>query len=179
MNRRELDEEGRILTPEEISTIETRKQAAIRAAQEEPGTRTEHFRLSIDFHITVAGTPPNDDGMNEPDPDYHARQDRLLAAVKSNPAVLKNWIHSLIVGQMSQHTWYEWDKLVCGEATLQAILAPALATLPEDDQAYFAEVAEVEYFDDKIDLFSASFTIQEDQPIIREIEEVSDQGEEA
>ncbi len=177
MSQREF-EEGRILTLEEVSMIEARKQAAIQAAQETPGTRREHLRLSIDFHISVAGTAPNDDGMNEPDPDYHARQDRLLAAVKSNPAVLKNWMYNLIVGQMSQHTWFEWDKLVGGEVTLQAILAPALATLPEDDQAYFAKVAEVEYFDDMIDLFSASFTIQEDQPIIREIEEVSDQGEE-
>lgn len=178
MSQREFEEE-RILAREEVSMIEARKKAAIRAAQEVPGTRTEHLRLSIDFHISVAGTAPNDDGMNEPDPDYHARQDRLLAAVKSNPAVLNQWIHSLIVGQMSQHTWYEWDKLVGGEVTLQAILAPALASLSEDDQAYFAEVPKGEYFDDKIDLFSASFTIQEDQPIIREIEEVSDQGEEA
>lgn len=172
-------EEGRILTPEEVSMIVARKQTAIQAAQETPGTRREHLRLSIDFHISVAGTAPNDDGMNEPDPNYHARQDRLLAAVKSNPAVLKNWMHSLIVGQMSQHTWYEWGKLTGGEVSLQAILAPALAALPEGDQAYFAEVPKGEYFDDKIDLFSASFTIQEDQPIIREIDEVSDQGEEA
>lgn len=171
-------EEGRILTPEEVSKIEARKQAAIRAAQEAPGTHTEHLRLSIDFHITVAGTPPNDDGINEPDPIYHARQVRLLTAVKSNPAVLKQWMHSLIAGQMYQLTWYEWDKLVGGEVPLQAILAPALATLPEEDQAYFAEGAEGDYFDEMIDLFSASFTIQEDQPILREIEEVSDQGEE-
>ncbi len=172
-------EKWRILTPEELSTIEARKQAALRAAQEAPGTRREHFRLSIDFHITVAGTPPNDDGMNEPDLVYHARQARLLAAVKSNPAVLKNWMYSLIVGQMSQHNWHEWGKLTGGEVPLQNILAPALAALPEADQAYFAEVAVGEYFDDMIDLFSASFTIQEDQPIMREIEEVSDQGEEA
>jgi hypothetical protein len=150
-----------------------------REFEEAPGTRTEHLRLSIDFHISVAVTPPNDDGMNEPDPIYHARQVRLLAAVKSNQAVLKNWMHSLIVGQLYRYGWHEWDKLTGGEVFLQDILAPALATLPEDDQAYFAEVPKGEYFDDKIDLFSASFTIQEDQPIIREIEEVSDQGEEA
>ncbi len=114
MSRLEF-EEGRILAPEEVSKIEARKQAAIRVAQEAPGTRTEHLRLSIDFHISVAGTPPNDDGMNEPDPIYHARQVRLLAAVKSNPAVLKHWIHSLIVGQLYQYSWHEWDKLTGGE----------------------------------------------------------------
>ncbi len=62
---------------------------------------------------------------------------------------------------------------------LKAILAPALAALPEDDQAYFAEVPKGEYFDDKIDLFSASFIIHEDQPIIRDIEEECEQGEKA
>ena len=175
MSRLEF-EEGRMLTLEEVTEIEARKQAAIRAAQEAPGTRTEHLRLSIDFHITVAGTPPNDDGMNEPDPVYHARQVRLLTAVKSNPAVLKNWMHSLIVGQMYQHSWYEWSKLRGGEVSLQNILAPALAALSADDQAYFAEVPKGEYFEDKIDLFSSSFTIQEDQPIIGE---VSEQGVEA
>jgi hypothetical protein len=178
MNRREF-EEGRILTPEEVSMIEARKLAALRSAQEAPGTRTEHVRLSIDFHISVAGTPPNEDGMNEPDPIYHARQVRLLAAVKSNPAVLKQWIRSLIVGQMYHYGWREWDKLLGREVSLQAILAPALATLPEDDQAYFADVPKGEYFDDKIDLFSASFIIQEDQPIMRDIEEECEQGEKA
>jgi hypothetical protein len=172
-------EEARILTPEEVSNIEARKQAAIRTAQEAPGTRTEHVRLSIDFHISVAGTPPNDDGMNEPDPIYHARQVRLLAAVKSNPAVLKQWIHSLIVGQMYHYGWREWDNLLGREVSLQAILAPALSTLPEDDQVYLADVPKGEYFDDKIDLFSASFIIHEDQPIMRDIEEECEQGEKA
>jgi hypothetical protein len=34
------------------------------------------------------------------------------------------------------------------------------STALEEDQAYFAEVAKGDYFDDMIDLFSASFTIR-------------------
>lgn len=173
MSQQEPFEEWRFLTPEEVAKREARKQAAIRAAQGTPGTCTKHLRLSIDFHITIAGTPPDDDGMNKPDPIYHARQVRLLAAVKSNPAVLKQWMYNLIVGQMHQKGWSYWDILTGGDVTFQEMLAPALAALPEDDQAYFAEVAKGDYFDDMIDLFSASFTITEDMPAITE------KGEEA
>src|SRR5437899_226439 len=89
-------EEGRFLTPEEVKQIEARKQQAIEAARKSPGTQAQHFQLSIDFHITLAGEPPEHDGMNEFDPVYHARQARLLAAVKSSPEVFKRWLHSLI-----------------------------------------------------------------------------------
>lgn len=173
MSQQEQFEEWRFLTPEEVARIEARKQAAIRVAQGTPGTRTKHLRFSIDFHITVAGTPPDDDGMNEPDPVYHARQARLLAAVKSNQAVLKQWMGDLIVGRMHQKGWSYWDMLTGGEVAFQDMLAPALAALSEEDQAYFADVATSDSFDDLIDLFSASFTITEDAPVI------SEQGDEA
>lgn len=55
-----------------------------------------------------------------------------------------------------------------GEAAFQDMLAPALAGLPKDDQAYSAEVATGESFEDLIDLFSASFTVIEDAPMIIE-----------
>ena len=161
------------LPPEEVARIEARKEAAIRAAQGTPGTHTEHIRLSIDFHITIAGTPPDDDGLNEPDPVYHARQTRLLAAVKSNRAVLNQWMASLIVSQMYQKSWAYWDRLTGGDIAFEDMLAPALAALSQDDQASFAERASGEYFEDLIDLFSASFTITEDAPVMTE------QGEEA
>ncbi len=147
-------------TPEEVARLGARKQAAVGAAKRTPGTRTKHLRLS-------------DDGLNEPDPVYRARQVRLLAAVKSNPAVLKQWTYDLIVSQMHQKSWSYWNMLTGGEVALQDLLAPALAALSEDDQAYFAEGATGGYFEDMIDLFSASFTITEDPPVIRE------QGEEA
>ncbi len=166
MSQPEPFEEWHFLTPEEVARIEARKQAAIRAAQGTPGTCTKHLRLSIDFHITVVGTPPDDDGLNELLPIYHARQARLLAAVKSNPAVLKHWMHDLIVGQMHQKGWSSWDMLTGGEVAFQDMLAPALAALSEEDQAYFAEVVKDGSFDDMIDLFSASFSITEDAPVI-------------
>jgi len=127
VSQQELFEEGRLLIPEEVARIEARKQAAILRAQGTSGTRTKHLRLSIDFHITVAGKPPDDDGLNEPAPVYHARQARLLAAVKSDPAALKQWMYRLIVDQMQQKGWSYWDQLTGGDIALQEILAPALA----------------------------------------------------
>lgn len=166
MSQQKPFEEWRFLTPEAVARIDARKQTAIRAAQGTPGTRTKHVRLSIDFHITIAGAPPADDGMNESDPVYHARQARLLAAVKSNRAVLKQWMYRLIVDQMHQKGWSYWDMLTGGEIAFQDMLAPALAVLSEHDQAHFAEVATGESFEDMIDLFSASFTVTEDPPVI-------------
>jgi hypothetical protein len=99
----------------EVVGIEARKQAAIRAAYGTPGIRTRHLRVSIDFHIIIAGMPPGDDDMNEPDPIYHARQVRLLAAVKSNPAVLKQRMYGLTVSQMNQKSWSYWDVLTGGK----------------------------------------------------------------
>lgn len=173
MSQQEPFEERRFLTPEEVARIEARKQAAIRRAQGTPGTRTKHLRLSIDFSVTIAGIPPDDDGMNEPDPVYYDRQARLLAAVKSNRTVLERWMYGLIVGQMHQKSWSYWDQLIGGDITFREILAPALSSLSEDDQAYFTEMAKGVYFEDMIDLFSASFAIKEDAPVI------TDQGDEA
>lgn len=130
---------------------------------------TKHLRLSIDFHITIADTPPEDDGLNPPDPVYHARQARLLAAVKNNPQVLTRWMHDMIVGQMHSHGWYYWDNmLIGGEIPFKDILAPAIATLTEDDQEFFAQGDQAGYFEDFIDLFQASFTVKEDAPVIVE-----------
>jgi hypothetical protein len=173
MSQQELFEGPHFPSPEEVSGIEARKQKAIEIAKGTPGTRTKQLRLSIDFRITVAGTPPDNDGLNETDPVYHARQARLLAAVKNNPAVLKQWMYRLIVDEMQQKGWSYWDQLTGGGMALQVILAPALAALSAEDQAYFADVAKGDYFDDMIELFSASFTITEDALVI------SDQGDEA
>jgi hypothetical protein len=158
--------EGRLMSQEEVARMEAKREAAKRAARETPGTRTEHLRLMIDFHITIAGTPPDDDGLNEPDPTYHARQARLLEAVKGNPAVLKQWLYRLVADQMRFKDGADWDVLTGGDPTLQDIFAPALATLPEDDQEYFADMEEHLYFDEMTDLFQASFTITEDAPTI-------------
>lgn len=168
MDQEEHVEKGRILSSEEVAEIEVRKQAAIQAAQATVGTTTKHVRLSIDFHITVAGVPPDNDGMNEPDPVYHARQARLLAATKSNKTVLKRWIGELIASKMQQKDWSYWeDMLIGGDIAFQDLLAPALAALPEDDQEYFAFIPEDIYFDDMIDLFSASFSVKEDAPVLQ------------
>ena len=166
MTQQEPVVEGRIMRPEEVARMEVRREAAKQAARETPGTRTDHLRLMIDFHITIAGTPPGDDGLNEPDPIYHARQARLLAAVRSNSAVLEQWLYRLVADQMRFKDGSDWDVLTGGDPTLQDIFAPALAALPDDDQEYFAEMAELLYFDEMTDLFQASFSITEEAPTI-------------
>ncbi len=113
--------------------------------------------------------PPEDDGLNPPDPVYHARQARLLAAVKNNPKVLIRWMYDLIVSQMHSHGWYDWDKMLMGgDVSFKDILAPAIATLTEDDQEFFAEGEQVGSFEDFIDLFQASFTVTEEPAVISE-----------
>jgi hypothetical protein len=67
----------------------------------------KHLHLSIDFRITIADMPPEDDGLNPPDPLNHAHQTRLLAAVKNHPQMLTRWMHDLIVGEMHAHGWYD------------------------------------------------------------------------
>lgn len=171
INQQAHFEEGRFLTPTEVARREARQLAALRVAQESPGTFIKHLRLSIDFHVTIAGTPPDDDGMNVPDPAYHARQARLLAAVKSHPTVLKQWVLDLIVSQMGQKSWSDWYILTGGEVAQQEMLAPALARLSEEDQAYFADVDTEDFFDDLIDLFAASLTIVEEAPVVHEVGE--------
>lgn len=169
MDHQEHVEKVRILSSEEVAQIEARKQVAIQKAQATAGTTTKHVRFSIDFHIIVAGIPPDHDGLNEPDPLYHARQARLLAAVKNNPAVLKRWLRDRIANQMQQKDSSYWgDMLVGGDIAFQDMLAPALAVLPEEDREYFAFIPKGLYFDDMIDLFSASFSVREDAPVLQE-----------
>ncbi len=117
---------------------------------------TKHLRLSIDFTITIADTPPETDALNVFDLVYHGRQARLLASVKQHPQILMRWMQDLIASRMeSGYSWKDWD------STFQAILAPALATLPSEDRAYFQEVGQTRYFEEFIDLFMLSFTLTE------------------
>ena len=90
----------------------------------------------------------------------------------SNTAVLKQWMCSLIAGQMQQKGWSYWDNLTVGDIASQELLTPALAASSEEDQTYFVAVASDNSFDDLIDLFSASFAITESTPVI------TDQGDE-
>jgi hypothetical protein len=168
MSKQESSKAWRILTPEEVARREARKQLAIQKAQQTFSTCTEHRQFSIDCHITIAGTPPDDEDLNEPDPAYHARQARLLAAIRSHPAVLQQWMSRLIVKQMRKMHWVYWDSLIGGEIAFQDLLTPALAAVSEDDQASFVEVATGQSFEGMIDLFAASFTVTEDPPLIRD-----------
>jgi hypothetical protein len=48
---------------------------------------TKHLRLTIDFPMSIADTPENDE-LDPLAPDYHARRARLLAPVKKRAQVL-------------------------------------------------------------------------------------------
>src|SRR5579872_1792898 len=103
---------------------------------------TKHLRLSIDFHVTIADTPPLlPPGTVEPlDTEYDGRQARLLEAVKNHPSVLTRWMHDLIANEMYIHASHYWqDAIMGGEIAFQDILAPALAMLSEEDQEFFQE----------------------------------------
>ncbi len=83
---------------------------------------------------------------------------RIEARKQAAVRVLKQWMHSLIVNHMDQKGWSYWNMLTGGDIAFQDMLAPVLAALSEDDQAYFAEMAKGVYFEDMIDLFGESFT---------------------
>ena len=80
--------------------------------------------------------------------------------------MLEQWLYRLVADQMRFKDGSDWDVLTGGDPTLQDIFAPALAALPDDDQEYFAEMAELLYFDEMTDLFQASFSITEEAPTI-------------
>jgi hypothetical protein len=132
---------------------------------------TKHIRLSIDFHISIADSPPllPPGTVDPPDPEYDGKQARLLAAVKNNPQVLTKWLHQLIASQMFGHASHDWDDLIMGgELAYQDILAPAVATLAEEDQEFFHEGRQFDLFEDYIDMFQQSFTVTQDQPMLHE-----------
>ena len=159
--------DARILSKEELAEIEARKAASKQAALQSSGTIVKHLRLTVDFHITIAGTPPNDNGMNHPDPVYHARQARLLEAVKNTPEALDNWLRSLIGRELQLRNWVDVDG---GDTPYEELLAPALEKLPEEDWAYFNAMQEAGmYWSDLVDLFYESFAITGDTAVLSEL----------
>jgi len=137
---------------------------------------TKHFRLSIDFAITIAETPPeiDPDTLQGMDPgEYHGYQARLLEALKAHPEALAHWLRSLIARKMMEHGRWDWDDMLMGiapgaEIDSEAIVAPALAALAEDDQAFFKDRGDCD-FADIADLFLASFAVEEKPPVITEV----------
>lgn len=133
---------------------------------------TRHLRLSIDFHITIADAPPllPEGTLEPPDVEYDGRQARLLEAVKNQPDVLRRWMLDLIVHEMDGRTWGYWENILMGgEAALEEMLAPALATLSPDDQEYFAECVQLGVIEECTDMFRQSFTITGDHPVVEEM----------
>ena|SRR5258708_5157673 len=132
---------------------------------------TKHLRLSIDFTIEIADTPPllPSGVIDPPDPEYDERQARLLEAVKNHAEVLTRWMYDQVASKMYGHTGTYWYDAIMGkEVPFQDILAPAIATLPEEDQAFFNEVIQLEVFEACIDMFMQSFTVTEGPPVISE-----------
>ena len=76
----------------------------------------KHLRLSIDFHIIIADTPPllPPGTIDPPDPEYDGRQAQLLAAVVSNPQILTRWMHDLIAREMFIYASHDWQDMIVG-----------------------------------------------------------------
>ena len=138
----------------------------------ETAMSTKRLRLSIDFHIIIADTPPllPPGTVEPPDPEYDGRQARLLEAVRNNPQVLTRWMHDLIAQEMFIHASHYWqDMIMGGEIAFQDILAPAVATFSEEDQEFFNEEIRFGLFGEFIDMFQKSFTVKEDPPVVVEL----------
>lgn len=88
---------------------------------------TKCLRLSIDFRIEIADTPPllPDGTIEPPDPEYDGRQARLLEAVKSNPEVLMQWMKQIIADNLEvKHAGY-WENALTGHEDIeQAEIVP-------------------------------------------------------
>ena len=85
--------------------------------------------------------------------------------------MLTRWMHDLIASEMYRHASHYWyDMITGGEIAFQDILAPALATLSEEDEEFFNEGIRFDLFEEFIDMFQKSFTVTEDPPVIVEPE---------
>lgn len=125
---------------------------------------TKHLRLSIDFTIAIADTPPllPEGSIEPPDPDYDTRQARLLEAVKNNHEVIALYMRDLVAHELDGKFFGYWEEaLMGGEKSYLEMIGPVLETLPPEDQ---------EYFEDVIDMVIQSFAVEMDKPVIREPE---------
>lgn len=133
---------------------------------------TKRLRLSIDFTVEIADEPPLlPDGIVEPpDPEYDGRQARLLEAMKSNPDALRNWLKWMVATEMTKHSSFAWDSLIMGaEANEQMVIDQVIASLSDEDQSYFEDMKRMDLVYESSDMFRASFTVAEAQPLIEEL----------
>jgi hypothetical protein len=71
---------------------------------------------------------------------------------------------------MFVHSSHYWEDMIMGcEIAFQNILAPAIATLSEEDQEFFHEGIRFDLFEEFIAMFQKSFTVQEDPPVMVEL----------
>lgn len=135
---------------------------------------TKRLRLFIDFEIEIADKPPllPPGTIEPPDPEYDARQARLLEAVKNNPAMLTRWLQELVAGEMyGQVGTYWYDALLGGEEAYENLLAPTIATMSAEDQAFFRDTAQAGYFEEDIKMFRQSFSVKTSPPNLIELTE--------
>lgn len=132
----------------------------------------KRLRISIDFTVEIADTPPllPEGTIEPPDPEYDGRQARLLEAVKSNPEMLMRWMKQLIADNLEvKHAGY-WENALTGHEDIEQaeIVLPAIRTLDEHDQAYFSEMKEMGLGYESMDMFRESFAVMEELPVIEE-----------
>lgn len=90
---------------------------------------TKHLRLSIDFTITIADTPPllPEGSIEPPDPDYDTRQARLLEAIKNNHEMLALYMRDLVAQELDGTFFGYWEEaLMGGEKSYLEMIGPVL-----------------------------------------------------
>ncbi|HEU5379835.1 MAG TPA: hypothetical protein VFV38_30805 [Ktedonobacteraceae bacterium] len=144
--------------------------------------RKINLHFSINFEITIADMPPEiePDQLSGIGPEeYHDYQARLLEAVKSHPGVLAQYLRSLVADKLMEHNRWDWDDLLMGvqpgeEVDVEKILAPAIRTLSHEDREFWQDRGELD-FSDMADLFLASFTVEEQPPMIWDVSAIQKQ----
>lgn len=118
-------------------------------------------RLSLQFTIDFDDTPLHQ-GEAPEEQEYNQRQLRLLQTVLSDKKRRLTFLRYCIASQMELVSWRDWYQFLLGDedAQVKMVLAPSLATLPQDDQEFFQEAEEHDVFyenvEEMIDCFSTS-----------------------
>ena len=122
---------------------------------------TLHFTVEVDEStIPTTGVNATPSGVTRTGDDNAWRQSdeikrRLLHAVLAQKETTDAYLLFSVVSQISGWTWQEWHETLRGidEEDLDYILAPAIKTLPQDDQKYFAGAEKNHVFFEATEIF--------------------------
>jgi hypothetical protein len=124
----------------------------------------KHIRLTLNFEISIDPSAIPNQGTDEEEIAYYARQRRLLHEILSN----KEDLHRFLIGQI--HTEFETGGMKNEifeeeEVDIDMSLAPPIARLSKTDQEYYREVEAENIFFEQVegvfDCFSTAISAVE------------------